>query len=373
MLAMATFDVNSVNVWAAKQTMNSNTNGGKSFRPVREFPNIADMPDRLPPSANAKPPPNKKIKLHGTFALMYFHVMSPCDGAVGSLAVKWKFKKIFVENFTRFGFHIQGLLLKKFKHPQLAGIMNSAMTTKMAGVASLIFVFVNNSAQPVMKPGARVKNRTTDRMNKKATHFSCGVIGPNSLYLPSITDRATRSPSGLSWDSLASLPVRMRKDSIMSEKWMCDDGITYCSVWRDPCRATANTPTSGMCKLTCLGTERSEFFFLFWICRQSYPECCRTSTLENLNQDCPGNIAHKCLWMLNWCLNRRSYHNRRASKRMQHRRNSKWSLSLVVVVRHLLSPSAYPLLRYPVPLLRTFDIVLAGIVVHREFFVFFLD
>lgn len=88
MFAMATFDVNSVSVCAATQTMNSNNNGGRSFRPTNEFPNIADIPDRLPPSANANPPPNKKIKLHGTLVLMYFHVMSPCDGAVGSLAEK---------------------------------------------------------------------------------------------------------------------------------------------------------------------------------------------------------------------------------------------------------------------------------------------
>lgn len=89
--AMATFDVNSVKVCAAKHTMNSSNNGGRSFRPIKEFPSIADMPDRLPPSANAKPPPNKKIKLHGTLALIYFHVMSPCDGAVGSVAAKKTF------------------------------------------------------------------------------------------------------------------------------------------------------------------------------------------------------------------------------------------------------------------------------------------
>lgn len=84
--AMATFDVNSVNVWAVIQTINSNNNGGKSFRPTSELPNIADMPDREPPSAKAKPPPSKKIRLHGTLVLMYFHVIRPAVGAVGKLA-----------------------------------------------------------------------------------------------------------------------------------------------------------------------------------------------------------------------------------------------------------------------------------------------
>lgn len=87
MFAIATFDVNSVKVCAATQIINNSTNGGRSFRPTKEFPNIADIPDRFPPSANAKPPPNKKIKLHGTLALMYFHVISPCDGAVGREAI----------------------------------------------------------------------------------------------------------------------------------------------------------------------------------------------------------------------------------------------------------------------------------------------
>lgn len=106
MFAMATFDVNSVKVCAAKHTRNNNNNGGRSFRPTNEFPNIADMPDRLPPSANAKPPPNKKIKLHGTLALIYFHVISPCDGAVGSLAAKNQLKLQSLQNrleiLTRF-------------------------------------------------------------------------------------------------------------------------------------------------------------------------------------------------------------------------------------------------------------------------------
>lgn len=86
--------------------------------------------------------------------------------------------------------------------------MNKTMTMKMAGVPSLILVFVKSSAHPVMKPGARKKNKITERMKRKATHFSWAVIGPNSLYLFSMTDLATRSPSGLNWDSLASLPKR---------------------------------------------------------------------------------------------------------------------------------------------------------------------
>lgn len=78
--ATATFDVNSVNVCAVIQTINNNKIGGRFFKPANEFPNIADIPDLEPPSANANPPPNKKIRLHGTFVLIYFHVINPADG-----------------------------------------------------------------------------------------------------------------------------------------------------------------------------------------------------------------------------------------------------------------------------------------------------
>lgn len=88
MLAMATFDVNSVSVWAVRHTMNSSSIGGKSLRPTSDVPSMADIPDTLPPSANAKPPPNRKIRLHGIFWLMIFQLMRAGVGAVGKEAVE---------------------------------------------------------------------------------------------------------------------------------------------------------------------------------------------------------------------------------------------------------------------------------------------
>lgn len=82
-LATAKFDVNSVRICADRQIKNNTTMNGNDFIPVRECPNIADMPESLPPLANAKPPPNKKIKLHGTLALMYFQVIKLAVGCVG--------------------------------------------------------------------------------------------------------------------------------------------------------------------------------------------------------------------------------------------------------------------------------------------------
>lgn len=68
--------------------MNSNSIGGKSLRPTKEFPNIADIPERLPPSANAKPPPNKKIKPHGSFEFIYFQFIRLGVVCVGNEAIK---------------------------------------------------------------------------------------------------------------------------------------------------------------------------------------------------------------------------------------------------------------------------------------------
>lgn len=88
--ATATFDVNSVMNDALKQIMNKTSRSGKFLASFNEPANIDDIPVFLPPLANAKPPPNKKIKLHGTFWLMYFHVIKPCSGFVGSWSVKKK-------------------------------------------------------------------------------------------------------------------------------------------------------------------------------------------------------------------------------------------------------------------------------------------
>lgn len=140
---------------------------------------MADIPDSLPPFANANPPPNKKIKLQGIFELMYFHVIKLGVAAFGNLS---------------------GLLpLQNRNQLQSAGNMNNAITMKIAGVASPIFVFVINSAQPVKNPsckrrkiffnyvdflkftkccallcsinlpGARKKNNATETKNKMAT------------------------------------------------------------------------------------------------------------------------------------------------------------------------------------------------------------
>ena len=130
-LATATLDANSVNTCANKQIKKSNNKKGKSERPDKYSPNIADIPDSLPPRAKAKPPPNKKINDHGIFELMYFHVIRLGVVAFGKSS----------------GFPLQNL--SQF---QFAGNINNAITMKMAGVASPIFVFVINSAHPVMKP-----------------------------------------------------------------------------------------------------------------------------------------------------------------------------------------------------------------------------
>lgn len=134
-LATATFEANSVKICANKQMRKSNNKNGRSLRLDKYVPNRADMPDSLPPLARAKPPPSKKIKLHGMFALTYFHVIKLGVVACGSLS---------------------GFAQKNHSQFQLAGNMNRAMTMKMAGVASPIFVFVINSAHPVMNPN-RIK------------------------------------------------------------------------------------------------------------------------------------------------------------------------------------------------------------------------
>uniref|UniRef100_A0A2M4DMX8 Putative secreted protein n=1 Tax=Anopheles darlingi TaxID=43151 RepID=A0A2M4DMX8_ANODA len=159
-LQMATFEVNSVSVCAVRQTTNSSSKGGRNFKPDNELPNSFDIPDSRPPSASANPPPSKKIKLHGTFWLINFHVISPGVASLGRRP---------------------GLLRQNLKHRQLAGIMKSTITMNIAGVASLILTLCRMSAQPVMKPGSRVKNNTTATINRKATLFSCDVIGPSSL------------------------------------------------------------------------------------------------------------------------------------------------------------------------------------------------
>lgn len=131
-LATATFEANSVNTWANKQIRNNNAINGKSFKSDKYVPNIADIPDSLPPRARANPPPNKKISDHGILALIYFHVI-----------------KLGVVSFGK----SSGFPLKNLNQFQLAGNMNRAITMKIAGVASPILVFVINSAHPVMKPG----------------------------------------------------------------------------------------------------------------------------------------------------------------------------------------------------------------------------
>lgn len=131
-LATATLEANSVKIWANKQIRKRINMNGRSLKLDKYVPSIADIPDSLPPRARANPPPSKKIKLHGILALMYFHVI-----------------KLGVVAFGK----SSGLLpLQNFSQLQLAGNINNAITTKMAGVASPTFVLVINSAQPVMKP-----------------------------------------------------------------------------------------------------------------------------------------------------------------------------------------------------------------------------
>lgn len=49
---------------------------------------MADIPDRFPPSASAKPPPSKKISPHGIFELITFQVIRPGVGCVGKEAAE---------------------------------------------------------------------------------------------------------------------------------------------------------------------------------------------------------------------------------------------------------------------------------------------
>lgn len=112
---------------------------GTSLRLDNERPNMADIPDALPPFANANPPPNKKIKLHGIFELIYFHVIKLGVVALGNSS---------------------GLLPpQNLNQLQLAGNMNNAITIKMAGVASPIPQpgFVISSAHPGINPICKIK------------------------------------------------------------------------------------------------------------------------------------------------------------------------------------------------------------------------
>lgn len=134
-LATATFDANSVKTWANKQIRNSKRIKFTSLRLANDLPSIDAIPDWVPPFAKANPPPNKKIKLHGMFVLMYFHVIKLGVVALGNLS---------------------GLAPQQnFNQSQLAGNMNNAITMKIAGVASPILILVlstNNSDHPVKNP-----------------------------------------------------------------------------------------------------------------------------------------------------------------------------------------------------------------------------
>lgn len=59
-LAMATFEVNSVRVWQTMQTKRRRTIGCNSWNTINDDPSIRDIPDALPPSARANPPPSRK-------------------------------------------------------------------------------------------------------------------------------------------------------------------------------------------------------------------------------------------------------------------------------------------------------------------------
>lgn len=103
---------------------------------------------------------------------MYFQVRRGPLGAVGS--------------------GLDDELLKNLKHLQFAGIIKNRITTRIAGVASLILLkeihilirdlreilqctytlTPRSSGHPDMKPGARKKNKNTADRNRKATHFS---------------------------------------------------------------------------------------------------------------------------------------------------------------------------------------------------------
>lgn len=106
--------------------INSNKINGRSLRDAKCLPSIADIPDSLPPFANANPPPNKKINDHGILALIYFHVIKLGVVAFGNLS----------------GFDPR----QNLKNFQSAGSMNNAITLCMFDmkIVNNLNVFKNN-------------------------------------------------------------------------------------------------------------------------------------------------------------------------------------------------------------------------------------
>ena len=56
-LAIATFELKAVMNTAITTQMNCTSGKGKTFKPLKELPSMADMPLLSPPAASAKPPP----------------------------------------------------------------------------------------------------------------------------------------------------------------------------------------------------------------------------------------------------------------------------------------------------------------------------
>ncbi|GJQ79938.1 hypothetical protein Trydic_g18382 [Trypoxylus dichotomus] len=84
-LATATLLENSVRMDAKSDANTITENFGSCARPPRCTAISLLIPELLEPSANAKPPPKRKMRPHGSFCCTTFQVIRGADGAVGFL------------------------------------------------------------------------------------------------------------------------------------------------------------------------------------------------------------------------------------------------------------------------------------------------
>jgi len=84
-LAVPTFEVNSVKVLTNRRITAIISTGGKSFKGTRASPTLIASPETLLPFEIAKPLPSRNTSLHGIFVWMTFQVIRPSDDLAGRL------------------------------------------------------------------------------------------------------------------------------------------------------------------------------------------------------------------------------------------------------------------------------------------------
>lgn len=114
-LATATLLEKSVITDAHKHAITNTANFGSFVKSANDVAIVSLIPLAFEPSANAKPPPSRKIKPHGIFCWTAFHVISGGDATFG---------------------RFDSSLLNMRRNVGLAGIINSNRTTIKAAVAS---------------------------------------------------------------------------------------------------------------------------------------------------------------------------------------------------------------------------------------------